>query len=140
MSNLFLRPDPAAQRAERSYQALSLLTDRHAATPELRQRQAHPTAAEPGEVVRLVGGLAGGVITIAAEEPEVDHNDLLAALTLVPNVRADLDALEFQLITAARSRGMTWQDVAFGLGLNTPQAAKQRHDRLLSRSEEDTGA
>jgi hypothetical protein len=33
---------------------------------------------------------------------------------------------------------MTWQDIAFGLGLNTPQAAKQRYERLETRSE-DTG-
>ncbi len=30
---------------------------------------------------------------------------------------------------------MTWQDIAFGLGLGSAQAARQRHDRLTRRTD-----
>jgi hypothetical protein len=134
MPDLFARPDSAAQRAERTYRSLLHLVDRHAASPARRARQVHPTMPAPHEVVRLVTGIAGGSIILDAGEPEVDENDLVAALTLLPSVRADLDSTERAVLKIARSRGMTWQDIAFGLGLNTPQAAKQRFERLNTRS------
>ncbi|GIF00055.1 DNA-binding protein [Paractinoplanes rishiriensis] len=133
MPEVFSRPDPAGERAARTYQALTHLAARHAETPRLRSRQVHPGMAAPHEVLRLVAGLSGGSIVAAAGEPPVDDDDLVAALTLVPSVRADLDALELQLLEAARRAGMTWQDIAYSLGLNTPQAARQRYERLLSR-------
>ncbi|MFI5931027.1 DNA-binding protein [Actinoplanes sp. NPDC051494] len=139
MPDIFARPDPAAQRVERSFRALTHLSERHAGSPELRQRQTHPTAASPEEVLRLVTGLVGGSIVAAPHEEAVDRSDLVAALTLLPSARADLNAIELDLITASRSRGMTWQDIAFGLGLNTPQAAKQRYERLEARSGEEDG-
>lgn len=139
MPDLFARPDSGAQRAERTFQALTHLVTRHAADIDLRARQVHPEMAGPHEVVRLVAGLAGGSITAQADEPAVDHDDLVAALTLMPTVRADLDATELYLFTAARSSGMTWQDIAFSLGLNTPQAARQRFERLSARSADTAG-
>ncbi|MEV0195264.1 hypothetical protein [Nonomuraea sp. NPDC050691] len=45
-----------------------------------------------------------------------------------------MDALEAGLLQMARGRGMTWQDIAFGLGLGTPQAARQRYERLAGRA------
>jgi len=138
MSDLFARPDSASQRALRTYQSLTHLVDRHANSPARRLRQAHPAMPAPHEVVRLVTGIAGGSIIPEPDEQDVDHDDIVAALTLLPSVRADLDSTELALLKIARSRGMTWQDIAFGLGLNTPQAAKQRYERLETRSE-DTG-
>ncbi|MBM2623914.1 DNA-binding protein [Actinoplanes sp. LDG1-06] len=138
MSDLFARPDPAAQRALRTYQSLTYLVDRHANSPARRSRQAHPVMPTPHEVVRLVTGIANGSIIPEPDEQDLDHDDVVAALTLLPSVRADLDSTELALLKIARSRGMTWQDIAFGLGLNTPQAAKQRYERLETRSE-DTG-
>jgi hypothetical protein len=135
MSDLFTRPDPGAQRAERTFQALTHLAGRHAGSPERRARQVHPLMPAPHEVVRLVAGLAGGTIVAEAGEQAVDRDDLVAALTLLPNVRADLDSTELHLLKTARSSGMTWQEIAFSLGLNTPQAARQRYERLETRSE-----
>jgi hypothetical protein len=57
------------------------------------------------------------------------------ALTLMPLVRAELDELELSLLTMARGRGMSWSQVAFGLGLGSAQAAQQRFDRLDRRAE-----
>jgi hypothetical protein len=137
MSELFARPDSAAQRALRTYQSLTHLVDRHADSPARRSRQAHPTMPAPHEVVRLVAGIASGSVVLEPGEQEVNHDDVVAALTLLPSVRADLDSTELALLKVARSRGMTWQDIAFGLGLNTPQAAKQRYERLETRSEDN---
>lgn len=135
MSELFARPDSAAQRAERTYRSLTHLVDRHADSPARRSRQVHPEMPAPHEVVRLVVGIASGSIVPEPDEQEVDDNDVVAALTLMLSVRADVESTELALLKIARTRGMTWQDIAFSLGLNTPQAAKQRYERLETRIE-----
>jgi hypothetical protein len=140
MTAVFARPDPARQRAERTYEALTHLADRHADNPARRSRHLHPSVAAPHELVRLVAGLVAGSIIPEPGEPPVDDNDLVAALTLVPGLRADLDTIELQLLRTARSKGMTWQDIAFSLGLNTPQAARQRYERLETRADDTPGA
>lgn len=45
-----------------------------------------------------------------------------------------MDELEAALLLMARGRDLTWQEIAFGLGLGTPQAAKQRYERLAGRT------
>ena len=60
--------------------------------------------------------------------------DLIAALTLVPHLRAEVDTMEAGLLTLARGRGLTWQQIAYGLGLGSAQAAKQRFERLSART------
>ncbi|MEU4835511.1 DNA-binding protein [Streptosporangium sp. NPDC023615] len=139
-ANLFTRPDPAVQRARRTYTALMHLAERHADTPERRARQIHPSVPSPHEVVRLVTAMAAGSALAEPGEPEIDTTDLMAALTLVPQARAELDATEAALLKIARGRGMTWQDIAFSLGLSTPQAARQRYERLEARSAPDAEA
>jgi hypothetical protein len=44
-----------------------------------------------------------------------------------------VDQLELGLLNAARGRELTWQAIAQGMGLNSAQAVKQRHDRLTER-------
>lgn len=87
----------------------------------------------PAEAVRLAAMLGGGSVPYAADEPELDADDLTAALTLVPYVRAELDELELSLMLVARRERMSWAQIAFALGLGTAQAAQQRHERLASR-------
>lgn len=130
---LFLRPDPAVERNRRAFAALGYLVERHAGTAERRGRHLHPEMPSPDEVVRLVAVLAGGAVPPEGDEPAPDTTDMAAALTLMPQVRADLDSVELALLTAARGRGMTWQDIAFSLGLATAQAAQQRFERLQAR-------
>ncbi|MFI9640799.1 hypothetical protein ACIG87_12145 [Micromonospora sp. NPDC051925] len=55
-------------------------------------------------------------------------------MTLLPHLRAELDVLEAGLLTRARARGLTWQAIAYGLGLGSAQAAKQRYERLAART------
>jgi hypothetical protein len=50
-------------------------------------------------------------------------------------VRAEVDQWEAGLMQMARGRGMTWSDLAHGLGLGSAQAAQQRYERLRGRTE-----
>ncbi|MFJ8693804.1 DNA-binding protein, partial [Streptomyces roseolilacinus] len=121
----FTPPQPDQARVRRVYASLLRIAERHAATDEQRRRQAHPTAIGPHEAVRLVSFLLSGAARLHDGEPEVDQADITAALSLIPLVRGETDELEAGLLRMARGRGMTWQKIAFGLGLGlgTPQAA-----------------
>lgn len=130
----FTAPDPDEARARRVYASLTRIAERHAATAGQRNRQVNPHMPGPHEAVRLVAFLLSGAAARQDGEPEVDQADVVAALSLVPLVRAELDELEAGLLKMARGRGMTWQEIAFGLGLGTSQAARQRYERLSSRS------
>ncbi|MES4900823.1 MULTISPECIES: DNA-binding protein [unclassified Streptomyces] len=133
----FTPPSPDQARAHRVYASLMRIAERHAATDEQRRRQTHPALVGPHEAVRLVSFLLSGAAQPVDGEPEVDQADITAALSLIPLVRGEMDELEVGLLQMARGRGMTWQEVAFGLGLGTPQAARQRYERLASRAAAD---
>lgn len=60
--------------------------------------------------------------------------DLLAALALLPAVRAETDGLEAGLLFVARSAGLTWAQIADAMGFNSPQACQQHYTRLTSRA------
>ncbi|MFH9426472.1 DNA-binding protein [Streptomyces sp. NPDC017529] len=139
-SDPFSLPDAQEARARRVHASLFRIAERHAATEEQRGRQAHPSVLGPHEAVRLVSFLMSGAARLEEGEPEVDRADVTAALSLVPLVRGELDELEAGLLRMARGRGMTWPEVAFGLGLGTPQAARQRYERLISRIHAETDA
>jgi hypothetical protein len=129
----FVAPEPDRARAERVYSALLRIGERHAATDAQRARQVHPSMLAPHEAVRLVSFLLSGAAQADAAEPEVDRADITAALSLLPLVRSELDELEGGLLAMARGHGLTWAQIAFGLGLGTPQAARQRYERLAGR-------
>jgi hypothetical protein len=133
-----LPPNAGAVRAQREFAALTRITQRHLATDAWRHRHIHPSAPEPYEAVHTVSALAGGRLPAEPDEAPVDDTDITAALTLLPRLRAELDALELALLAAARGRGLTWQAIAFGLGLGSAQAAKQRYERLTGRAEPAT--
>jgi hypothetical protein len=134
----FTPPRPEQARVQRVYTSLFRIAERHAATDEQRRRQTHPRVLGPHEAVRLVSFLLSGAAQREEGEPEVDHADITAALSLVPLVRGEMDELEAGLLRMARGRGMTWHEIAFGLGLGTPQAARQRYERLAGRIATDT--
>ncbi|GII56142.1 hypothetical protein Pth03_45310 [Planotetraspora thailandica] len=132
----FIPPNPDEVRAHRVYASLARIAERHAATRDQRDRQVHPHVLGAHEAVRLVSFLAAGSAQHDDGEPEVDRADLTAALTLIPLARAEMDQLENSLLLMARGRGLTWQEIAFGLGLGTAQAARQRYERLAGRVKE----
>ncbi|WKX71159.1 DNA-binding protein [Streptomyces sp. XD-27] len=133
----FTPPHPDQARAERVYTSLFRIAERHAATDEQRRRQVHPSVLGPHEAIRLVSFLLSGAAQLQDGEPEVDRSDVTAALSLVPLARGEMDELEAGLLQMARGRGMTWPEIAFGLGLRTPQAARQRYERLVGRTATD---
>ncbi|KFG05804.1 MULTISPECIES: hypothetical protein [Streptomyces] len=134
----FSPPNADEARAQRVYTSLFRIAERHAATDEQRRRQVHPHVLGPHEAIRLVSYLLSGAALPDDGEAEVDRADITAALTLIPLARGEMDELELGLLDMARGHGMTWPEIAFGLGLGSPQAARQRHERLASRTE--TGA
>ncbi|MGW1670239.1 DNA-binding protein [Streptomyces sp. NPDC002324] len=131
----FSPPSADEARAQRVYASLFRIAERHAVTDEQRRRQVHPHVLHPQEAIRLVSFLLSGAALLDDGEAEVDRADITAALTLIPLARGEMDELEVGLLDMARGRGMTWPEIAFGLGLQTPQAARQRYERLASRTE-----
>lgn len=86
---------------------------------------------DPVPVMYAVRAAAYGYFTRPGEEaPEVLADDVLAALTMMDDARARLDALERDLLRAARSRDASWATVAGALGLSTRQSAESRALRL----------
>jgi hypothetical protein len=138
MADSFDVPRAHDARVQRVHASLFRIAERHAATDAQRSRQVNPRMISPHEAVRLVAFLLGGTARQAAGEPEVDTDDVTAALSLLPRARAEMDELEIGLLEMARGRGMTWPQIAFGLGLQSPQAARQRYERLASRAEAET--
>ncbi|WP_328506508.1 DNA-binding protein [Streptomyces sp. NBC_00391] len=134
----FTPPSADEARAQRIYTSLFRIAERHAATDGQRRRQVHPHVLGPHEAIRLVSYLLSGAALLDDGEPEIDRADITAALTLIPLARGEMDELEVGLLDMARGRGMTWPEIAFGLGLQTPQAARQRYERLASRTEPGT--
>ncbi|WP_149828151.1 DNA-binding protein [Streptomyces tailanensis] len=134
----FTPPSADEARAQRTYTSLFRIAERHAATDGQRRRQVHPHVLGPHEAIRLVSFLLSGAALLEDGEPEVDRADITAALSLVPLARGEMDELEAGLLEMARGRGMTWPEIAFGLGLQSPQAARQRYERLASRTDAGT--
>lgn len=66
---------------------------------------------------------------------EIGADDLLAALTLLPAARAEVDQLEAALLLTARIHGMSWPRISRALGLGSAQAAQQRFNRVNGRVE-----
>ncbi|MFG1779084.1 DNA-binding protein [Micromonospora sp. NPDC049051] len=134
MTDSFTAPDAGASRAHRTYAALRRIADRHADTEARRRRHTNPYLPDTYEAVALVTALAAGGAEVEPGEEPADDADLVAALTLVPHLRAEVDTMEAGLLTLARARGLTWQQIAYGLGLGSAQAAKQRYERLSART------
>lgn len=61
-------------------------------------------------------------------------DDLLAALTLLPAARAEVDQTEAALLFTARSHGLSWAQISQAMGLGSPQAAQQRFGRVTGRA------
>lgn len=71
---------------------------------------------------------------------DIDEADLLAALTLLPAARAEMDQVEAAALFAARSRGLSWPRISRAMGLASAQAAQQRFDRVSGRVENRRGS
>ncbi|HET9143268.1 MAG TPA: HSP18 transcriptional regulator [Actinophytocola sp.] len=70
------------------------------------------------------------MVQAALADPEADCLALIAALTVLREVRDELAAWEPRLITAARECGASWASLAPALGVTSRQAAERRYLRL----------
>ena len=57
----------------------------------------------------------------------------LASLRSIRGQRSSLDRREYAMMTSARALGVTWKRIAGAFGLDSPQAARQRYERLEKR-------
>lgn len=64
---------------------------------------------------------------------DLDPDDLLSALALLPAARAELDGVETGLLFVARNAGLTWAQIADAMGFRSPQACQQYVTRLNAR-------
>ncbi|RKS09052.1 hypothetical protein DFP74_4780 [Nocardiopsis sp. Huas11] len=133
----FTPPDPDRERRRRSHEALARITERHAVGEDRLRWDEYRRPMAPFDAVRRVSDAAAGSAPPQDGEPAVDREDLTAALSLLPTARAEFDQMELGVLEMAKGRGMTWQEIAFGLGLGTAQAARQRHERLSRRAGPD---
>jgi hypothetical protein len=67
--------------------------------------------------------------------PDLGADDLVAALSLMPAARAEVEALESGLLFAARGAGLTWAQIAAAMGFRSPQACQQHYGRLAARQD-----
>ncbi|MDF5754392.1 DNA-binding protein [Spongiactinospora sp. TRM90649] len=69
---------------------------------------------------------------------ELAPDDILAAMTVLPAARAEVEGLEAALLFTARAAGLTWAQIADAMGFNSPQACQQHYTRLTARQETDS--
>lgn len=69
---------------------------------------------------------------------DLDPEDILSALTLLPAARAEVEGLESALLFMARSAGLTWAQMAHAMGFNSSQACQQHYTRLTARQDADS--
>jgi hypothetical protein len=81
---------------------------------------------------RCQAGRAGG--GGAGDHRGSGADDVLAALTLLPAARAEVDQTEAALLFTARAHGLSWSQISQAMGLGSPQAAQQRFGRVTGRA------
>lgn len=69
---------------------------------------------------------------------DLDDDDLLSALSLLPAARAEVEGVEIGLIFNARNAGLTWSQIAEAMGFRSPQACQQYVARLNARGHSDS--
>ncbi len=67
---------------------------------------------------------------------DLDSDDLLAALSLMPAARAEVEGVEIGLLFTARNAGLTWAQIAEATGFRSPQACQQHYMRMSARQED----
>lgn len=99
----------------------------------------------PAMLVEWNAGLVERAVSAQADHradparPAPTHEDVAAALTLVEDLRDLLERLEAQVVQLAKARQMTWPQIAAAQDQRSPQAATQRHQRLVTRLVEREG-
>lgn len=119
-------PDPDQGQAAREAGARARLLAAGAGLfprPPWRHRGEPPAAADLIRFALWRAG-AGGL----------GEEELLAALTLLPAARAEVDQAEAGLLFTARANGLSWPQISRAMGLGSAQAAQQRFGRVTGRA------
>ncbi len=82
------------------------------------------------DVDRIGRVLRASTFGSGPEPADVDPDDIAAALQLFAPARKNLDLLESHVMGIARRQRLSWRVIAEPLGLQSPQAAAQRWERL----------
>ncbi|MEV0675386.1 DNA-binding protein [Actinosynnema sp. NPDC050436] len=69
---------------------------------------------------------------------DLDRDELLSALALLPAARAEVEGVEVGLLFTARSEGLTWAQIADAMGFHSPQACQQYVTRLSARQDKQS--
>lgn len=118
-------PHADSAQAEREQKAQTHLTE--LAAEAITARPWRPSPVPPSAV-----DLAQFALWRSAD---LQPDDLLRALTLVPAARAEVEGLEAGLLFTARSAGLTWAQIAYAMGFKSPQACQQHSTRLAERQD-----
>lgn len=122
------QPHDDQAQAAREQQAQARLTELAAGVVTARPWR-------PGSVPPAAVDLAQFALWRSAD---LQPDDLLHALTLVPAAHAEVDGLEAGLLFTARGAGLTWAQIASAMGFRSPQACQQHYTRLTARQDPDT--
>jgi hypothetical protein len=90
--------------------------------------------AQPGGRGAQAGGRGAQAGGRGAQAGGTGADELLAALTLLPAARAEVDQAEAALLFTARAHGLSWTQISRAMGLGSPQAAQQRFGRVTGRA------
>lgn len=126
---------PMTNEYERREAALERIQDRYC-TPREREDQERFGGSRRMPVHEALMRVSSVADARDGEHPynyapaDPDGEDLLAALALVAEAREQLETVELRLIRQARTREITWTDIAVPLGLRTRQSAESRALRL----------
>ena len=105
--------------------------------PTIPLQDLHPTMLEAVETLAIVSMVMESVLSqepfVSAGPNPVSDADLEAALRLVPQARAQLDAAEAGVIAFARKRGLTWNRIGGLTGDGDWLAAHQHFTQLSNR-------
>ncbi|GAA1983673.1 hypothetical protein GCM10009718_21230 [Isoptericola halotolerans] len=116
-------PDADQRQARREHRAQERLSALATGRLEPRPWRPHPLPPAAVELVQLA----------LWRSSDLETEDLLGALTLLPAARAEVDGLESGLLFTARSAGLTWAQIADAMGYRSPQACQQHFTRLTAR-------
>jgi hypothetical protein len=90
--------------------------------------------------VALIEAVATRAEGLAGDAPRADGGaapaELLDALVVLRRVQAELAALEPALVAAARTAGVSWQELAPAMGVGSRQAAERRFLRSVPAASE----
>jgi len=120
-------PDSDQQQSAREQRSQKLLLEAGASSLP-RAPWMHPS--QPPSALDLVR-----YAVWRGQGDNVNDDEAMAALTLLPAARAEMEQLETALLFTARAQGLSWGRISRAMGLGSAQAALQRFDRLTGRVE-----